>query len=63
MAFRSEFEHERYYASKKYLDQFLESFWDKDESIGIERAFSSKGNDNGRSIFFNDQLIHAYKYF
>ena len=57
------FENKRYSTSKKYLDHFLQSFWNKDESVGIERAFSSEGNDNGRSIFFNDQLIHAYKYF
>ena len=45
------------------IEKFLNSQWDLEESIGLEKAYSSKENENGRSIFFKDQLVHSYIYF
>ena len=47
---------------KKLLDQYLNSTWLHDESIGLEQAFNSHGLHNGRSIFLDDKFIHSYFY-
>ena len=44
------------------LYNFLQSEWDKENSIGIEKNYSSDEKHNGRSIFFENKLIHAYYY-
>ena len=46
----------------KILDQFLNSTWLQDESIGLEQAFNSHGLNNGRSILMDDKFIHSYFY-
>ena len=44
------------------LHNFLESQWDKENSIGIEKNYSSDEKHNGRSVFLENKLIHAYYY-
>jgi hypothetical protein len=44
------------------LYNFLQSDWDKESSIGLEKHYSSDEEHNGRSIFFENKLIHAYYY-
>ncbi len=44
------------------LYKFLESQWEKENSIGIEKNYSSDEKHNGRSVFFENKLIHAYYY-
>ena len=34
-----------------YFEKFNNSEWDMDLSIGLENAFMSKGDNNGRAIF------------
>ncbi|MDC3172725.1 hypothetical protein OA970_02965 [Alphaproteobacteria bacterium] len=47
---------------KQPLYKFLESQWEKENSIGIEKNYSSDEKHNGRSVFFENKLIHAYYY-
>ena len=44
------------------LYNFLETIWDKENSIGVEDNYSSDEQHNGRSVFFENKLIHAYYY-
>ena len=44
------------------LYNFLETIWDKENSIGVEDNYSSDEKHNGRSVFFENKLIHAYYY-
>ena len=44
------------------LYNFLETIWDKENSIGVEDNYSSDEQNNGRSVFFENKLIHAYYY-
>ena len=44
------------------LYNFLESDWDIEKSIGVEKNYSSDEKHNGRSVFFENKLIHAYYY-
>jgi len=44
------------------LYNFLESQWEKENSIGVEKNYSSDEKHNGRSVFFENKLIHAYYY-
>ena len=44
------------------LYNFLESKWENENSIGIEKNYSSDEKHNGRSVFFENKLIHAYYY-
>ena len=44
------------------LYNFLETIWDKENSIGVEDNYSSDEKQNGRSVFFENKLIHAYYY-
>ena len=48
---------------ENYFEKFNNSEWDKEDSIGLENAFSSKGDNNGRAIFHNQKLVHSYMYF
>ena len=41
------------------LYNFLETIWDKENSIGVEDNYSSDEKHNGRSVFFENKLIHA----
>ena len=46
----------------KTIDQYLNSDWDKDDPIAIEKSYSSDKKNNGRSFYFNENLIHSYYY-
>ena len=46
-----------------YFEKFNNSEWDMDLSIGLENAFMSKGDNNGRAIFHDDKFVHSYMYF
>ena len=48
--------------SEKTIDQYLNSDWDKDDPIAIEKSYSSDKKNNGRSFYFNENLIHSYYY-
>ena len=48
---------------ENYFEKFNNSEWDKEDSIGLEDAFSSKGDNNGRAIFHAKKLVHSYMYF
>ena len=48
---------------ENYVEKFNNSEWDKEDSIGLEDAFSSKGDNNGRAIFHAKKLVHSYMYF
>lgn len=54
---------ETYDKPQNYIDKFNNSEWDKEVSIGLENAFSSKGDNNGRAIFHDEKLVHSYMYF
>ena len=43
-------------------NKLLDSKWSIDKNIGLEEAFNADGFNNGRSIFYNQNLIHAYFY-
>ena len=45
-----------------FVDEFINSSWDKDTSISIEKTFTSNVKNSGRSFFFDNNLIHAYYY-
>ena len=47
---------------QSFIDEFLNSKWDQDDSINIEKTYSSKTRNSGRSFFFDNKLIHAYYY-
>ena len=44
------------------LYNFLESQWEKEDSIGIEKNYSSNQKQKGRSVFYENKLSHAYYY-
>ena len=44
------------------INEFINSEWDQDESIAIEKNYISKKENNGRSFYFNENLIHSYYY-
>ena len=46
----------------QFVDEFMNSSWDKDTSISVEKNFSSNVKNSGRCFFFDDNLIHAYYY-
>ena len=48
---------------ESYIERFNKSEWDKDISIGLEDAFSSKDDNNGRAIFHDEKFVHSYMYF
>jgi len=48
--------------AQKLVDQFINSVWDEDISIAIEKTYSSEAKNSGRSFFFENNLIHAYYY-
>ena len=41
---------------------FIKSEWAEEESISVEQAYSSDLKNNGRCVFFAQNLIHAYYY-
>ena len=41
-----------------FVDEFINSSWDKDTSISIEKTFTSNVKNSGRSFFFDNNLIH-----
>lgn len=47
---------------QNFIDEFLNSKWDQDDSINIEKTYSSRTRNSGRSFFFDNNLIHAYYY-
>ena len=47
---------------RKVINQFLNSTWDQEKSISIEKTFSSETKHNGRSFCFYNNLIHSYYY-
>ena len=48
---------------ENYFEKFNNSEWDREDPIGLEDAFSSKGDNNGRAIFHDEKLVHSYMYF
>lgn len=48
---------------ENYFEKFYNSEWDREDPIGLENAFSSKGDNNGRAIFHDEKLVHSYMYF
>jgi hypothetical protein len=48
---------------ENYFEKFYNSEWDREDPIGLEDAFSSKGDNNGRAIFHDEKLVHSYMYF
>ena len=48
---------------ENYFEKFYNSEWDREDPIGLEDAFSSKGDNNGRAIFHDEKLVHSYLYF
>ena len=47
---------------KAVINQFLNSNWEQEKSISIEKTFSSEDKHNGRSFCFYNKLIHSYYY-
>ena len=45
------------------LDQYLSSEWEDDISFGLEKAFKTTDESNGRSYFFEGKLMHSYYFF
>ena len=45
------------------LDQYLNSEWEDDVSVGEEKTFKTSDFSNGRSCFFQNTLIHSYYFF
>ena len=45
------------------LDQYLNSEWEDDMSVGEEKTYKTSDFSNGRSCFFQDTLIHSYYFF
>lgn len=45
------------------LNKYLNSDWEDDTSIGVEKTFRTMDESNGRSHFFEDKLIHSYYFF
>jgi len=47
---------------EEVVKSFIKSEWTEEESISVEQAFSSDLKNNGRCVFFFQNLIHAYYY-
>ena len=47
---------------EEVVKSFIKSEWKEEESISVEQAYSSDMKNNGRCIFFAQNLIHAYYY-
>ena len=47
---------------EEVVQSFIKSEWKEEESISVEQAYSSDMKNNGRCIFFAQNLIHAYYY-
>ena len=44
------------------VKSFIKSKWKEEDSISVEQAYSSDLKNNGRCVFFAQNLIHAYYY-
>ena len=47
---------------EEVVKSFIKSEWTEEESISVEQAYSSDLKNNGRCVFFAQNLIHAYYY-
>ena len=47
---------------EEVVKSFIKSEWQEEKSVSVEQAYSSELKNNGRCIFFNQNLIHAYYY-
>ena len=47
---------------EEVVKSFIISEWTEEESISVEQAYSSDLKNNGRCVFFAQNLIHAYYY-
>ena len=47
---------------EEIVKSFIKSEWTEEESISVEQAYSSDLKNNGRCVFFAQNLIHAYYY-
>ena len=47
---------------EEVVKSFIKSEWQEEKSVSVEQAYSSEFKNNGRCIFFNQNLIHAYYY-
>ena len=47
---------------EEVVKSFIKSEWAEEESISVEQAYSSDLKNNGRCVFFAQNLIHAYYY-
>ena len=47
---------------EEVVKSFIKSNWKEEKSISVEQAFSSDLKNNGRCIFFAQNLIHGYFY-
>ena len=46
-----------------YIEEYLDSEWFKDNSVGIEKCFKTIDNSNGRSFLLDENLIHSYYFY
>ena len=47
---------------EEVVKSFIKSNWKEEKSISVEQTFSSDLKNNGRCIFFAQNLIHGYFY-
>ncbi len=47
---------------EEVVKSFIKSEWKEEDPVSIEQAYSSDLENNGRCIFFSQNLVHAYYY-
>ena len=47
---------------EEVVKSLLKSKWKKENSISVEKAYSSELRNNGRCIFFSENVVHCYYY-